>query len=299
MEEIKGIFEGDNAASNIEAVKGILKEKGYDVLDEEGKKAMFSENTKKAVSSVHESLGKRGLEVLKNEAGEEVKYSQQAFQHIDRILVTNKELQAKVKDLQDAQKSGDPEKLRVTSKALEETQKLLKAEQEKYNTQASEFEAKFEQQKKIDSVRGGLEGLKYKDNIKPEDLESAQAFAISQVMSMKMEDRNGVNVFLDENGDAIRDPKDATKYKSSSDMLKDKLSFMLDTHTPPSGTGTAGSTNYKSNENNSSNTYIYQGESNKTQLIRNMRAFGTAKGVEWSELHPQYIELAATHKLQS
>ena len=32
MEEIKGIFEGDNAASNIEAVKGILKEKGLKYL---------------------------------------------------------------------------------------------------------------------------------------------------------------------------------------------------------------------------------------------------------------------------
>lgn len=291
--EIKGIFEGDNASANIEAVKGILKEKGYDVLNEDSKKALFSENTKKAVSSVHEDLGKRGLEILKNEQGEEVKYSQQAFQHLDRISAQNKDLQSKVKDLQNAQKSEDPEKLKVALKALEETEKLLKAKQDDYAKQATEFESKYKEQQQTEAIRSGLEGLKYKDGVKPEDVESAQAFAISQVKGMPTQERNGVNVFLSADGDALRDPQG--NYKTAKDILKEKLSFILDTHTPPSGTGT-GEAKYESNNNSS--TYIYQGETTKSQLCINMKKFSAAKGVEWSTLQPLYRELAATHKLQ-
>lgn len=293
--EIKGIFEGDNASANIEAVKGILKEKGYDVLNEDSKKALFSENTKKAVSSVHEDLGKRGLEILKNEQGEEVKYSQQAFQHIDRMTATITNLENKIANQEKAQKSEDPDKLKIANQELNETRKLLKDEQEKYAKQASEFESKYKEQQQTEAIRGGLEGLKYKDGVKPEDVESAQAFAISQVKGMPTQDRNGVNVFLSADGDALRDPQG--NYKTAKDILKEKLSFILDTHTPPAGTGT-GETKYESNSNNNSSTYIYQGETTKSQLCINMKKFSAAKGVEWSNLQPLYRELAATHKLQ-
>ncbi len=131
MEEIKGIFEGEKSEEAITYVKDFLKGKGYDVLNEDGKKALFSENTKKGVDRTKESLGKMGLEILKNEQGEELKYHEQPIVHLQRMQSTVADLQKKLAEREKAVKSDDPEKLRIANKALEETTELFKAEQAK------------------------------------------------------------------------------------------------------------------------------------------------------------------------
>jgi hypothetical protein len=294
IDQIKGEFEGENKESFVQELSGVLENQGLKVLGDKDVQGLFDENTKKAIARTHEALGKRGLEILKNENNEEFKYYEQPLLHIDKLQQTNTDLQNKLVDLEKAQNSGDPEKLKVVMQELSETRKLLKQKDDEAKKQIDQFKSTFDKQRKGDLVRNSLSALKFKEGIKPEELQSAQNFAIEKITNMQTQDREGVMVFIDQNGDALRNTDNS--YKTAKDLIADSLVFMIDNTKPVNGLG--GVANNNNDNKGGDASYIYKGEGSKADLIRAMKKWGTEKGIPWTNLRGQYAELAQTNNLK-